>query len=301
MNCIGGNMTQAKKVGFIGLGSMGKAMATNILKAGFPLTVYDVRPEPVAELEKIGARATKTVTEVGAKSDAVVVMVLNYHQVREVTLPPEGLLSSIRRGATLIVTSTITPQNITELAQAAGQYEVEVIDSPVSGGHASAEAGTLSLMAGGKEEVVKQHWDILKAIGGNVFHVGKVGQGQAVKVINQILVSANIASLAEALVMAKKLGLDLNSVLNVISKSAGDSFVLKSMGPQMVAGDFKPRATIDIFCKDTQCIMDTALALDVPLLISSLNYQVYRMARAKGLGKEDASALFQFFAEFAGL
>lgn len=292
---------QGKEVGFIGLGSMGKAMAANILKAGFPLTVYDIRPEPVAELEKVGARAAHNVLEVGAESDAVVVMVLNYHQVQEVTLPPQGLLSSMRQGATLIVTSTITPQNIIELAQSAGQSGVEVIDSPVSGGRSSAEASTLSLMAGGREEVVKQHWDILKAMGSNVFHVGGVGQGQAMKIINQILVSANIASVAEALVMAKKLGLDLNSVLDVISKSAGDSFVLRSMGPQMVAGDFEPRATVDIFCKDTQIIMDTALALDIPLLISGLNYQIYRMARAKGLGKRDVSVLFHLFGEFAGL
>lgn len=294
-------MTQVKKVGFIGLGSMGKAMATNILKAGFLLTVYDVRPEPVAELEKMGARAARSVLEVGETSDTVVVMVLNCRQVQEVTFPPQGLLGSMRKGTTLIVTSTITPQNITELAQAAGQYGVEVIDSPVSGGRSGAEAGILSLMAGGKEEVVKQHMDILKAMGRNVFHVGKVGQGQAMKIINQILVSANIASVAEALVMAKKLGLDLNHVLDVISKSTGDSFVLRSMGAQMMAGDFEPRATIDIFCKDTQSIMETAMALDIPLPISGLNYQVYRIARAKGLGERDASALFQLFGEFAGL
>ncbi len=289
-----------KKVGFVGLGTMGKRMAANILKAGFPLTVYDVRPEPVTELERMGARAARDVLEIGEASDAVVVMVLNYPQVQKVTLPPQGLLGSMKQGTTLIVTSTVTPQHIVELAQTAARQGVGVIDAPVSGGHAAA-AGSLSLMAGGQEEVVKKHWDILAAMGRNVFHVGKVGEGQAVKIVNQILVSANIASLAEALVIAKKLGLDPDAVLNVISKSAGDSFVLRSIGPQMAAGDFEPRATVDILCKDTQNIMDTALALDMPLLISGLNYQIYHMARARGLGQKDVAALVQLFEELAGL
>jgi len=294
-------MTQRKKVGFIGLGTMGKAMATNVLKAGFPLTVYDVRPEPVAEMEKKGARAARSILEVGETSDVVVVMVLNYHQVKEVALPPQGLLGSMKKGTTLVVTSTITPQNIVEVAQAASQRGVEVIDSPVSGGIHGAEAGTLSVMAGGEEKVVNEHMDVLKAMGSKVSYVGKVGQGQAMKILNQILVSANIVSVAEMLTMAKKLGTDLPFVLETLGKGAGSSEVLKNLGPQMATEDFAPRATVDILCKDTQIIMDAAMSLDIPLLVSSLSYQVFRMARGKGMGQLDAASLFKLFGEFAGI
>ena len=290
-----------KKVGFIGLGSMGKAIATNIARAGYPLTVFDIRKEPLAEMEKLGARVTKSAREVGEESDTVIVMVLDFQQVKTAVLPPEGALGGMRKGTTLIITSTITPQDVTEVESVAREHGISVIDSPVSGGRLRAEDASLALMVGGEAAVVKENEDILKAMGSNVFHVGKVGQGQAMKMVNQILVSANIVSVAEAMVMAEKLGINLQTVYDVITKSSGTSEVLQRMGPSMIARDFVPKVTVDILIKDTGIIMDTVRALEIPLPVSSTVYQVYRMARGRGLGQKDAISVFQLLEEFAGL
>ena len=290
-----------KKVGFIGLGTMGKAMATNIARAGFSLTVFDVLKEPLAGMEKLGARVAKSTRDLGKESDTVVVMVRDYQQVKDSLFPPDGALGGMRKSTTLIITSTVTPQEVVEVENVAREHGVSVIDSPVSGGKARAEDATLSLMVGGDDAVVKENEAVLKAMGSNVFHVGKVGQGQAMKIVNQILVSANIVSVAEAMVMAEKLGLDLQTMYDVITRSAGTSEVLKGMGLQMLARDFSPRATVDILIKDTGIIMDAARALEIPLPVSSTVYQIYRMARARGLGPKDASSVFQLLEEFAGL
>ena len=292
---------KTRKVGFIGLGSMGKAMATNIARAGYPLTVFDIRKEPLAEMEKLGARVAKSAREVGEESDTVIVMVLDFQQVKNAILPPDGALGGMRKGATLIITSTITPQDVTEMESIANEHGISVIDSPVSGGRLRAEDASLALMVGGEEAVVKENEDILKAMGSNVFHVGKVGQGQAMKLINQIMVSANIVSVAEAMVMAEKLGINLQTVYDVITKSSGTSEVLQRMGPSMIARDFVPKVTVDILIKDTGIIMDTVRALEIPLPVSSTVYQVYRMARGRGLGQKDAISVFQLLEEFAGL
>lgn len=291
---------KTKRVGFIGLGSMGQAMATNIARAGFPLTVFDVRKEPLAEMAKLGARAARSTREVGQESDTVIVMVLDYQQIKDSVFPPDGVLSGMGKGTTLIITSTITPQDVIEVANTARQYGVAIIDSPVSGGRVRAADASLALMVGGEEAVVKANEDVLKTMGSNVFHVGKVGQGQAMKIVNQILVSTNIVSVAEAMLMAEKLGINLQTMYDVITKGAGTSEVLQLMGPQMLARDFSPKATVDIFVKDTGIIMDTVRALDIPLPVASAVYQVYRMAKARGLGQKDAIAVFQLLEEFAG-
>jgi len=290
-----------KKIGFIGLGLMGKPMALNIAKANFPLIVYDVREEPLAELAKLGAKVAKSAKEVGRESDIVVVMASSYSQVKEAAFPPEGALGGMRSGSTLIITSTILPREVEEVEKIAKQSGVVVIDSPVSGGTSRAEEGTLTFMAGGDEEAMRNSEDVLQAMGQHIYHVGKVGQGQAVKIINQILVSANIISVAEAMVMAKKLGLDLPKLVDIISNSGGNSSVFRIMAPQMIAGDFTARAAVNLLTKDTGIIMKTGLELEVPLPISSISYQMWRMAEARGLGQQDASALVKVLGEIAGV
>ncbi len=290
-----------KKVGFIGLGVMGKAMATHIARDGYPLTVFDIQKEPLAEMKKLGARVAGSAGEVGRESDTVIVMVRDYQQVKDVVFLPGGVLSGMRQGTVLIITSTITPQDVIEVESAARERGVSVIDSPVSGGKAKADDASLSLMVGGDDAVVKENEGVLKAMGSNVFHVGEVGQGQAMKIVNQILVSANIASVAEAMVMAEKLGINLQTMYDVITRSAGTSEVLQMMGTSMLAKDFTPRATVDILVKDTGIIMDTARALDISLPVFSAVYQVYRMARARGLGPKDATSVLQLLEEFAGI
>ncbi len=292
---------EKKRVGFIGLGVMGKAMATRIVRDGYPLIVFDIQKEPLAEMKKIGARVAGSAGEVGKESEAVIIMVRDYQQVKDVVLPPGGALSGMRQGTTLIIMSTITPQGVIEIASAAREFGVSIIDSPVSGGKPRAEDASLALMVGGDDAVVKENEDILKIMGSNVFHVGEVGQGQAMKTINQILVSTNIVSVAEAIVITEKMGINLQTMYDVITRGAGTSEVLRTMGQSMLAKDFSPRATVDIFVKDTGIIMDTVRALDISLPVFTAVYQVCRMAKARGLGSKDVTSVLQLLEEFAGI
>ena len=292
---------KGKRIGFIGLGSMGKAMATNILKAGFPLTVYDIRKEPLAEMEKMGANVATSTKKLGEESDVVVVMVLNYPQVKQVILPPEGLLGGMRRGSTLIVTSTISPLEIMEVDKMARQHGVEVVDSPVSGGHERAVEGTLVLMVGAEEKVFKANEPLLKAVGKHIYYTGGVGKGQTVKMINQILVGAHQVAAAEALIMAKKLGMDLKVLHDIISNSIGDSAVWRMFGSRMITRDFEPRGAVSTMTKDSRSIMQTAVELGAPVLISSMAYQVFRIAESRGLGPKDISSIITIFEDFAGI
>lgn len=296
-------MAQAggEKIGFIGLGSMGKAMATNISKAGFSLTVYDIRKEPLAEMEKIGVKVAKSTKELGQQCDTIVVMVLNYPQIKEVVFPPEGVLGGMKNGSTLIITSTISPLEMVEVEKVASKSGVAVMDSPVSGGHERAVEGTLVLMAGAEEKVFKENEPLLKAMGKHIYYTGGVGKGQTVKMINQLLVGAHQVAAAEALVMAKKLGMDLNVLHNIISNSLGDSAIWRMFGPRMIDRDFEPRGAINTMTKDLRAIMQTAVDLGTPILVSSITYQVLNMADSRGLAEKDCAALITIFEDYAGI
>jgi 3-hydroxyisobutyrate dehydrogenase-like beta-hydroxyacid dehydrogenase len=296
-------MTQEieKRIGFIGLGSMGKPMATNILKAGFSLTVYDIREEPLVEMEKLGANVATSLKELGKKSDVVVVMVLNYPQIKQILTPPEGLLGEMRRDSTLIVTSTISPLEIVEVEKMAKQHGVTVVDSAVSGGRERAADGTLVLMAGAEEKVFKENEPLLKAMGKHVYYTGGVGKGQTVKMINQLLVGAYLVAAAEALVLAKKLGMDLKALHEIISNSLGDSAVWRMFGPRMIDRDFEPRGAINTMTKDLRAIMQTAVELGTPILVSSITYQVLNMADSRGLAEKDCAAIITIFEDYAGV
>ena len=296
-------MTQEieKRIGFIGLGSMGKPMATNILKAGFPLTVYDIKKEPLVEMEKLGANVATSLKELGKKSDVVVVMVLNYPQIKQILTPPEGLLGEMRRGSTLIVTSTISPLEIVEIEEMARQHGVTVVDSAVSGGRERAVEGTLVLMVGAGEKAFKENKPLLKAMGKHIYYTGGVGKGQTVKMINQLLVGAHQVAAAEALVMAKKLGMDLKVLHDIISNSVGDSAVWRMFGPRMIDRDFEPRGAINTMTKDLRAIMQTAVELGTPILVSSITYQVLNMADSRGLAEKDCAAIITIFEDYAGV
>ena len=296
-------MTQAegKKIGFVGLGSMGKPMATNISKAGFSLTVYDIRKEPLAEMEKIGVKVARSAKELGQQCDTIVVMVLNYPQIKQILTPPEGLLGEMRRGSTLIVTSTISPLEIMEVEKMASQQGVTVVDSAVSGGHERAVEGTLVLMVGAGEKAFKENEPLLKAMGKHIYYTGSVGKGQTAKMINQLLVGAYQVAAAEALVLAKKLGMDLKVLHEIISNSLGDSAIWRMFGSRMINRDFEPKGAINTMSKDMRSIMQTAVDLSTPIFISSIPYQVFEMAESRGLGGKDVAAIITIFEEYAGI
>ena len=288
-----------KRVGLVGVGAMGKPMALNIMKANFPLTVYDAREESLAEMREFGAEVCESASDLGKGADVVVVMVRTYPQIKQVVFPPEGVLSGMRSGSALIVMSSISPLEIKDLEKVAGERGVSVIDAPVSGGRKGAQDGTLTIMVGGDAKVIENQDDILKAVGKNIYHVGEVGHGQAFKMINQLLVAANIVSVAEALILARKLGLDLSLLLEIISNSDGDSRVWRTRVPRILNNDLRSGGALNILVKDTRTIMDTGMALKSPLLISSVACQLYQWAESRGLGELDDEAVFQILEEFA--
>ena len=292
---------QKKKIGFIGLGSMGKAIATNLIKANLPLTVYDIREEPLLEMRKLGANIAKSAKELGQECDTVVVMVLNYPQIKNAVFPPEGVLGGMRSGSTLIVTSTISPLEIVEVEKVAQECGVAVIDSPVSGGREGAIKASLVLMVGADEKIFKDHEYILKAMGKHIYYTGGVGKGQTVKMINQLLVGVHQVATAEALVMAKKLGMDLKVLHEIVSNSVGDSAVWRMFGPRMIDRDFEPRGSVNTMIKDSRVIMQTAVELGTPILISSVAYQVFRMADSRGLSEKDGASIITIFEDYAGI
>lgn len=293
------NHIKNKKIGFIGLGSMGKAMAANLIKERFSLTVYDLREEPLTKMEGLGAKVAKNFKEVGQKSDVVIVMVLNYPQIKQVIFPPEGVLSGMQSGSTLIIMSTISPLEIKEVDKVAQQYGVSIIDSPVSGGQERAIDGSLVLMVGAEKQVFNNNKNILEAMGQHIYYTGGVGNGQTVKMINQLLVGAHQVAAAEALIMAKKLGVDLELVHEVICNSAGDSAVWRQFGLRMIARDFDPRGSVNTMIKDSRSVVETAIKLGVPTYVSSIPYQIFRLAESRGLGSKDVASIITIFEEYA--
>jgi 2-hydroxy-3-oxopropionate reductase len=293
------NHIKNKEIGFIGLGSMGKALATNLIKEKFSLTVYDLREEPLIEMERLGARVAKNIKEVAQKSDVVIVMVLNYPQIKQVTFPPEGILSEMQRGSTLIVLSTISPLEIKEVDELAQQYGVSVIDSPVSGGQERAVDGSLVLMVGAEEQVFNDNKNILEAMGQYVYYTGRVGNGQTVKMVNQLLCGVHQIATAEALTLARKLGIDLDLLHKIICNSSGDSVIWRQFGSRMIARDFVPKGSVNTMTKDSRSVVETAIKLGVPIYISSIPYQIFRLAEARGLGSKDIASIITIFEEYA--
>jgi len=290
-----------KAVGFIGLGRMGKHMAANLLKAGFSLVVYDIREEPLAEIEKLGARIANSTIELGQESDLVIVMVTDYDQVKKAVLAPEGALKGMKRGSTLIIMSTISPIDVKEIGKWAKEQGITILDAPISGLISEAESGKLTIMVGGSAAALRNNKNVLSAMGKNIYHVGKFGMGETVKMINQIMAMVNTVGVMEAMVIAEKLEVNLETLYEVVTHGSGDSRQFRNRAPKIIRGDFTAEGVIDILVKDTGIIVNTATELGIPLPVSIAAYHIFRMAQSRGLGKLHPAALIKLYEHFAQL
>lgn len=296
-----------KKLGFIGLGNMGKPMATNLVKAGYPLTVHDLRPEPVKELVAAGATATDSPREVAEKSEIVVTIVTSSPQVEQVMFGPNGVLAGLKSGAIIIDMSTIDPFVTRKVAAAAAEKGIEMLDAPVSGAPPKAADGTLSIMVGGKKEVFEQCKDILQVMGEKIFHVGDVGMGEVVKLSNNLIGAVCGIAVCEGFLFGTKLGADPKTLFEVISASAGNCWFLQTRVPypdvipeSPANSDFAPGFTTDLMAKDLGLILSAAEATKIPLLAGSLARQFMEAARASGLGQKDWSVVSKVIRRLAG-
>lgn len=279
------------RVGFIGLGIMGRPMAQNLLKAGFSLTVWNRSRAPIDTLTAVGAQKAGSPAEVAAGSDVVITMVSDSPDVEEVVLGPSGILEGAHPGLTVIDMSTISPEVTRRIAACCAAQGVDMLDAPVSGGEKGAQEATLSIMVGGKAAVLERCRPVLAALGAHIMHVGDHGMGQTVKLCNQVVCGLNILAAAEGLVLAAKAGVDPRVMLEVVTKGAAGSWMLANLGPKMAAGDYAPGFMVQLQVKDLKLALEAAATLDLPLPGTALVQQLFRSVIADGGAQEGTQSL----------
>ena len=289
------------KVGFIGLGAMGGPMALNLLKHGFSLVVHDIDSSKLEPALAAGAAVALSPEAVAAAVERTILIVETTDQAESVIIGEHGIIYGASPGHIVLCMSTIDPFAARRFADRLAERGIAMLDAPVSGGTVRAKSGELSIIVGGAAETYAACEDLFRAMGKNLFHVGAQGQGLAMKLVNNMLGQVATVAIAEALVFGVKAGLDPNKIYEVIRVSTGSSVQFENRVPRMLRRDFTPGGTIDISFKDQDLETSFAKRLGVPLLLANLTQQVYQMARAQGLNKEDGSAIIKVFEELAGV
>ena len=292
---------KCKKIGFIGLGVMGKPMAKNLLKAGFSLTVFDIKPEPVAELVALGAEKESSPSKVAGKCDIIITMLPNSPHVIQVLTGKDGVLEGIRPGCIIIDMSSISPVVAKKMYAAAAEKGVEMLDAPVSGGEPKAIDGTMSIMVGGKEEVFESVKDILLSMGGSAVLIGSIGSGNTAKLANQIMVALHLSAVSEAMVFAEKAGVDREKVYQAIRGGLAASTVLDAKMPMILDRNFKPGGPIWMHTKDLLNVRDTALEIDAPIPLTTQILEAMKAMKADGHQNDDHCGIIQYWEKLANV
>lgn len=290
-----------KKIGFIGLGIMGKPMSKNLLKAGYELVVYDINAGSVQEVVEAGAAAGTSPQDVAAKAEVIITMLPNSPQVKEVILGTNGVLEGAKKGSLVIDMSSIAPLVSREVSEKLEEKGIRFIDAPVSGGQPKAIDGTLSIMVGGKQADFEDSLPILKCMGSSAVLCGNVGAGNVTKLANQIIVAVNIAAMSEALVLATKAGVDPDSVYQAIRGGLAGSTVLDAKAPLVMDRKFDPGFRINLHIKDLNNVMETGHEVGVPLPLSAAVMEMMQALKADGHGDKDHGSLVLFYEKLANI
>jgi 3-hydroxyisobutyrate dehydrogenase len=288
------------RVGLIGLGIMGRPMAKNLLKAGFPLTVYNRTQARTEELRQLGAKVADSPRAVAEDSDIIITIVTDTPDVRAVILGEGGVINGVRPGSLVIDMSTISPQATRELAEALRARNVEMLDAPVSGGEKGAIEGTLSIMVGGEVAALERARPVLLAMGKTITHVGPNGMGQVCKLANQIAVGLHNLSISESLLFAVKAGADPVRVMQAIQGGAGNSWAFQNLAPKILRRDFSPGFMVKLQQKDLRLVLDAADKLNLALPGTALTHQLYQAVEGRGLSDEGNHALVKALEALAG-
>jgi 2-hydroxy-3-oxopropionate reductase len=286
-------------IGFIGLGIMGKPMARNLLKAGYPLVVYNRSRAVVDELNKEGAQAAGSSKEVAERAEVLITMLPDSPDVELVYAGEQGIFARAKPGMLLIDMSSISPVVARKLAGEAEKRGLDMIDAPVSGGEAGAISATLLIMIGGKPLAVERAMPIFQALGKNIVHVGDAGAGQVTKAANQMVVGTTIAIVSEALVLAAKAGVDPAKVRQALLGGFAQSKILEAHGQKMLERNFKPGFRIRLHEKDMKIALSTGSEYGVPLMVTSQVAQMMTAMKSMGNGDLDHSGLVKFVEELA--
>lgn len=287
------------KVGFIGLGIMGKPMAKNLAKAGYELVVFDFNKDSVEELVSCGAKAAANGKEVASQTEVVITMVPNSPHVRAAVLGENGVAEGAKAGTVVIDMSSIDPTESKAIGAELEKFGIDMLDAPVSGGEPKAIDGTLSVMVGGKKELFDKYYDMLMVMAGSVVYVGELGSGNVAKLANQIVVAVNIAAVSEALTFAKKAGTDPELVYQAIRGGLAGSTVMDAKAPMMLGRNFKPGFRIELHIKDLNNALNAAHAISSPVPLTGQMMEIMQGLKADGYEKEDHSSIVKYYEKIA--
>lgn len=287
------------KIGFIGLGIMGRPMAKNLVKAGHELVVYDFNKDAVEDLVSCGAKGVGSGKEAASEVEVVITMVPNSPHVRAAVLGENGVAEGAKPGTVLIDMSSIDPTESKAIGKELEKFGIEMLDAPVSGGEPKAIDGTLSVMVGGKKELFDKYYDMLMVMAGSVVYVGELGSGNVAKLANQIVVAVNIAAVSEALTFAKKAGTDPELVYQAIRGGLAGSTVMDAKAPMMLERNFKPGFRIELHIKDLNNALNAAHAINSPVPLTGQLMEMMQALKADGYEKEDHSSLVKFYEKIA--
>ncbi len=289
------------KIGFIGLGIMGKPMSKNLLKAGYELVVLDRNMAAVEELAALGALVAPSPKAVAEQVAVIITMLPNSPQVKEVVLGENGVIAGAKPGSVVIDMSSIAPLVSREIGARLAEKGIELLDAPVSGGEPKAIDGTLSVMVGGKQEVFAEYYAVMKAMAGSVVRTGDIGAGNVTKLANQVIVALNIAAMSEALVLASKAGVEPELVYQAIRGGLAGSTVLDAKAPLVMDRKFNPGFRINLHIKDLANVLDTSHEIGVPLPLTAAVMEMMQALKADGLGECDHGSLVRYYEKLANV
>jgi 3-hydroxyisobutyrate dehydrogenase-like beta-hydroxyacid dehydrogenase len=294
---------ESKQIGVIGTGRMGNAYALNLLKAGHRVRVFDVDPKASQNLAAQGAVLCASPLEMAPEAEFILTSLPKNEIVEDTIIGPKGLLPNLNRGSIVIDLSTTLPRTTKAIAEALSRKGADFLDAPVSGHMVGAKNATLTIMVGGsKEAFLRAKEPIFEKLGKNIFHAGPTGAGQALKLVNNLLYNLNRLAMCEGLVLGAKAGIDPEIMCQAISLSTGGSYVIRSLPPDILQGNFEGReSSLNLACKTLKLITDFADELNVNLLLGNLAKQLYNFMRLQGHGEETPSTVIQFYESAAGV
>jgi putative dehydrogenase len=282
--------------GVIGLGAMGSGIAQSLRRAGYRVHVYDVRAEATRAFALEGGVACASPAELAAACDVIVSVVVNAEQTEQVLYGPDGCAPAMRAGAVFVMCSTVDPNWSVALEQRLANQDVLYIDAPISGGAAKAASAEMTMMTAGTPAAYAKAEPVLNAMAGKVYKLGdSAGAGSKVKIINQLLAGVHIAAAAEAMALGLREGVDPEALYEVITHSAGNSWMFENRMAHVLAADYTPLSAVDIFVKDLGLVLDMARASKFPLPLSSTAHQMFMQASSAGFAREDDSAVIKIF------
>ncbi|OIN05552.1 L-threonate dehydrogenase [Oceanisphaera psychrotolerans] len=290
-------MSMISRVGVVGLGSMGMGTAMSLVRAGFDTYGFDLNAEACARLAEAGAVASgPSALPYAGQLDALLLLVVNGAQVESVLFGENGVAEAMRPGSLVVVCSTMAATQTKAIHQRLTEMGLEMIDAPISGGAVKAAEGRLSVMASGKPALFEQAKALFDAIAEKLYVIGPdIGQGSTVKTIHQLLAGVHIAAAAEAMAMAAKADIPLELMFDVVTHSAGNSWMFENRVPHILEGDYSPRSSVDIFVKDLGIVLDSAHQMKFPLPLASAAHQMFLAASNEGFGREDDAAVVKIF------